>query len=52
VPQSNSDLFEYNLRVYWMTPLGRALKDTMFEMNLDANLKKKISSEFEKAIEK
>lgn len=41
------------MRVYWMTPLGRALKEAIAEMsNLPQDLDKKIHHEFEKAIEK
>lgn len=35
-----------------MTPLGRALKEAISEMNLAEDLDKKIQGEFERAIEK
>jgi len=38
VAQNNSDLSEYTMRVYWMTPLGRALKEAISEMNLPEDL--------------
>jgi len=34
-----------------MTPLGRALKDAVAEMNISEDLDKKIQHEFERAIE-
>ena len=39
------------MRVYWVTPLGKALNEAIEEMNLPEELEKKIKPEFEKAIE-
>jgi len=42
VPQNNGDLSEYTMRVYWMTPLGRALKEAIQELNIPEDLDKKV----------
>jgi len=43
---------EYNLKVYWMTPLGKALQEAMAEMDIRGELKDQIVEKYERAIEK
>ena len=40
------------MKVYWMTPLGKALQETIKEMNIKGELKDKIIEKYEKAIER
>ena len=43
---------EYNLKVYWMTPLGKALQEAMAEMDIRGEFKDQIVEKYERAIEK
>jgi Mg2+ and Co2+ transporter CorA len=40
------------MKVYWMTPLGKALQETIKEMNIKGELKEKIIEKYEKSIER
>ena len=42
----------YNLKIYWMTPLGKALKESILEMGITGDLEDKIYEIYEKAMEK
>lgn len=53
-PNSNTKQEDtsYNLKVYWMTPLGKALHSSMEELGLSEELKDRIKKKYEDAIEK
>jgi hypothetical protein len=49
---SHAPQMEQNLKVYWMTPIGKALQEALKKMNLSQAITEKIQEKFEKAIEK
>ena len=51
-PTPSQPQLEYNQKVYWMTPLGKALQEAIAEMNIRGDLGDQIIDKYEKAMEK
>ena len=52
IPQNNNaEMSDFSMRVYWVTPIAKSLREAMSEVNFSEKQQQQISTAFEKCLE-